>query len=107
MGAELIAVRIEFAAALAVLAVGAIMALASANAVKRIAGAGVALIGAMLAAAALGAPSAALSAGAAVLFATLALGAAISVRLQEGYGGVETGELNRADADDEPVEPDA
>jgi len=92
------------AGALALVMIGAVTAWAGANAAKRLAGIVIALIGAVLALGALGAPSALLAAGVALAFVHLALGQALLVRLQEGYGGVETTEIDAADRKAEAAE---
>lgn len=90
------------AGALALLALGASMAFASANVLKRLVGVAVAHVGALTGALGLGAPATLALGGAGALLATLALGAAIAVRLQEGYGAVEGPEIDAADQYDEP-----
>ena len=107
MALEHFVLRLEFAAALVLLLIGAIVALSSANAVKRLGGAVITLIAALLGLAVLEAPAAALSVGVAVMFATLAIGVALGVRLQEAYGAVESPDINQADAQSEAAEPDA
>ena len=98
----------ELAAAVALLSLGAVMAWASANAAKRLAGLQIALLGASLGAAALGAPTPLVLATIVVAVAHLALGIAIVVRLQESYGGVETPEIDTADKQQpEPTESEA
>lgn len=105
MGAAAFALLAQIALGLAVLAVGALTAWVSNNAVKRVVGVGVCVIAAMLVLAALGAPAALIVAAAGILLAVLALGAALVVRLQETYAGVEAHEFDAADRTDEPVEP--
>ena len=98
----------ELAAAVALLSLGAVMAWASANAAKRVAGVQLGLLGACLGVAALDAPTPFVLAAIVVAVAHLALGLAIIVRLQEGYGGVETPEIDAADKQQpEPVEGEA
>lgn len=104
MMAETILLRLVLAAACALLLCGAVSAWTSPNAVKRLAGIAAAICGALLAAAALGAASALLVAGAAVGVAMLALGAVLTVRLQETYGAIEAPELDQADSQDEEAE---
>lgn len=99
--------RALFIAALVLVSMGAVAVLGSANALKRVAGMVVAQIGALIALAALGAPQALLSVGALVAFAQTALGVALVVRLQEGYGEVEMHGIDAADAASEPTEPAA
>lgn len=95
------------AIALALTLSAALAAHSSTNATKRVGAVLVALIGAMLAAAALGAPAALLIGGGALGFAYCAVGVALIVRLQEGYGGVEIPEIDAADEQSEPREPEA
>lgn len=76
----------------------------AANGAKRLAGLAVSGMGAVAALAALRAPDAALIAGLAAGFAQLALGAALLVRLQEGYGATDAPEIDAADIQDEPPE---
>lgn len=102
-----LALRFALAAAMALLVVGAVMAMGAGNVAKRIAGAFVALLAAALGLAVLGAPATALSIAIACMFATLAIGIVLGVRLQETYGGVEAFELNAADAANEPAGPEA
>jgi NADH:ubiquinone oxidoreductase subunit K len=92
------------AAAVGVLALGAVMACASANAGKRLAGMQIAMLGACLALAALDAPGVFALSAIAVSAAQLALGVAIIVRLQEGYGGVEAPDIDVADKEQEQAE---
>ncbi|MET0181293.1 MAG: hypothetical protein ABW199_00245, partial [Caulobacterales bacterium] len=87
--------------ALAVIAFGGSVAFTSANAAKRLIGVVVAQSGAALGAIALGLPPAAAIAMLAAMLATLAIGAAISVRMQEDYGAIETPDVNAADRDSE------
>jgi multisubunit Na+/H+ antiporter MnhC subunit len=94
-----------FAAAIALLAIGAVTAWAGANAAKRVVGCIVALFGAALALAALGAPAAFVLTAVVLSFAYLALGAGIVVRLQEAYGGVETTEIDSADRKADAEQP--
>ena len=105
--AELLAERLQLAAAAALLMIGAVTALSSNNVAKRLAGLLIALIGAVLGLAALGAPGAALIAGLAAVFAQILVGVALLVRLQEAYGVTELAEIDAADAESEPAEPDA
>jgi hypothetical protein len=106
MGAEDVFLRVEIALCAAFLMLGAIMALTSANLVKRIAGLLIANIAAVLAAAVL-TGGALLIVGVAVMAAALVIGSALIVRLQERYGGVEAAEQDAADSDSEPRESDA
>lgn len=104
MAGELIVARLELAVAAALLILGALTAWSSANVVKRLIGLTLAQLGALLGLAALGAPNAALLAVIAVALAQLILGAALAVRLQEAYGGVEAPEFDTADDQTEPTE---
>ena len=97
---------VGLALAIALVAGGAVAAFASSNALKKIAAVLTALVGAALAAAMLGAPDGVLIAVAAVAFAYCALGVAVVVRLQEAYGSIEASELDAADEQDEPREPE-
>jgi hypothetical protein len=94
--------RLLIGGAMALLMIGAVAALMSSNAMKRLVGVSIATLGALAALAALGAPDGALVAGAALLLGQTVIGVAIVVRLQEGYGGVETPDIDTADASDEP-----
>ena len=107
MVVEALAIRFAFAGALALLAIGIVMAMTSANVVKRLGGALIALLASLVAAASLGAPAALLGVGSAVALATLALGAAIVVRLQESYGAIEVRDLNEADIETDHARPEA
>ena len=102
-----LALMVGLALAIALVAGGAAAAFASSNALKKVAAILTALGGATLAAALLGAPSSALLAGAAIAFAYCVVGVAVVVRLQEAYGSIETSELDAADEQDEPREPEA
>ncbi len=104
---ELVAERLQFAASVALLMIGAVTAWTSTNVFKRVAGLVIALIAAILALAVLGAPSFALMAGVSAAAANLLIGLALLVRLQESYGGVETPEFDLADDQSEPTEPGA
>jgi hypothetical protein len=103
MGAEAFVLRAELGLCFAVLMLGAVVALASANLVKRVAGVLIAGIGAVLAASVLTGGTL-LIIGVAAMGATLMMGCALIVRLQERYGGVEGAEQDAADADAEPRE---
>lgn len=104
MAPEFFLVRALFAAALVLLLAGAVAAWASHNALKRLAGIALAMLGAILCLAALGAPNALLIAAAGAAFAQLAIGVAVSVRLQEGYGAIEAPEIDQADRQDDVPE---
>lgn len=96
--------RLALAAALALTIGAAVAAWTASGALKRLACLVLAQIGAVLAAAALGAAQAAAIAGIAVAFAQLAVGAALVVRLQEDYGGVDVAQIDSADAADDVPE---
>jgi hypothetical protein len=100
------ALMIGLALAMALVAGGAVAAFVSSNALKKVAAVLTALVGAALAAALLGAPSGVLIAAAAVAFAYCVVGVAAVVRLQEAYGSIESSELDAADEQDEPKEPE-
>lgn len=91
------------AAALASFAIGAAAVFGARHGLKQVVGLAIAQAGACLGALALGAVDLAL-AGLAALFAAVMLGAALIVRLQEAYGGVEGAEIDAADAADEPAD---
>jgi hypothetical protein len=99
--------RLALAVAFAVSLAGIAGAWASSNAAKRLASLIIALIGSIIAAAVLDAPASALIAGAAVAFALTAVGAAVIVRVQEDYGGIEVADMDAADADSDAQEPAA
>lgn len=101
MGPEILLTRAIFAAALVLLMCGAVAAWASNNAIKRLAGIALSMLGAILGLAALGAPNALLIAAACALFVQLAIGAAVTVRLQEDYGAIEAPETDQADRQDD------
>jgi len=105
MALDVLIFRAEIAVALVMLLSGAVAAWASANVAKRIVGLLIAHLGAVLALAALGLPDAVLIAGTGVALAHLIIGAALLVRLQEAYGGVEAREFDAADEQTEPTEP--
>lgn len=107
MTLEFLLERAHLALAVALLLVGVVTAWTSTNVAKRVGGVVVALTAALIALAVLGAPPALLIAGAGLGFAQLVVGAALLVRLQEGYGGLEAPEFDAADADSEPAEPSA
>lgn len=91
--------------AAALVMAGAAAAWTAPNAAKRIGALVVAFIGAVIGLAAAGAPNGALVAGVAAAFAYVAIGAAIIVRLQESYAAIDAPELDAADEQDEPAEP--
>ncbi len=100
------ALMIGLALAMALVAGGAVAAFVSSNALKKVAAVLTALVGAALAAALLGAPGGVLIAAAAIAFAYCVVGVAVVVRLQEVYGSIETRDLDAADEQDEPREPE-
>lgn len=85
---------------------GAVAAFASANTLKKVAAVLIALAGAALALAALQAPSLAIVASIAIAFGYAVVGVAVVVRLQEAYGSIESDEIDAADRQDEPREPE-
>ena len=97
---------VGLALAIALVAGGAVAAFTSSNALKKVAAVLTALVGAALVAALLGAPSSLLIALAAIAFAYCVVGVAVVVRLQEAYGSIETGDVDAADEQDEPREPE-
>jgi hypothetical protein len=103
MSAAAFLLRAELGLCLAVLMLAAVMALTSANLVKRVAGVLIANIAAVLGASVLSGGSL-LIVGLTAMAATFAVGCALIVRLQERYGGVEAAEQDDADADAEPRE---
>jgi hypothetical protein len=105
MAGDSLILHMTLGASAALLTSGSFAAWASANAAKRLAAIAVALIGALLAAAALNAPAALLVTGAAAGFAYLAVGAAVVVRLQESYGGIETPQIDAEDAREDSAGP--
>jgi multisubunit Na+/H+ antiporter MnhC subunit len=102
----LIVERVLVVGAVALLLLGASAALLASNVAARLAGLGVAGLGALVALAALRVPEALTLAAAAILFAGLAVGVALAIRLQEAYGGIESTEIDAADAQSEPESPD-
>lgn len=107
MGADFAIERVNLAIAVALLMIGAVMALSSSNALKRVAGLMVTQIAVLIGLAVLGAPGSALLAGLVLGFAQLVLGAGLLVRLQEAYGGVETADFDAIDEQGEPTETGA
>lgn len=105
--ADPIVARLLLALAVAMLMLGVVTAWASGNVIKRLIGVAVAMLGAIVALGALAAPQSFVIVAAAAVFAQLVLGAALIVRLQEDYGGVEAIEHDIADDDGEPAEPKA
>ncbi|MGD9815018.1 MAG: hypothetical protein AB7Q23_02560 [Hyphomonadaceae bacterium] len=97
--------RLAVAVAVALAIGGGVGAWTAANAVKRAVGVAVALIGAMIGCAGLGAPPALIVAGVGVAFAYVVVAVSLVVRLQEGYGGVEVPEIERAEAEAERAGP--
>lgn len=104
MSADLLAERLELTVAVALLILGAITAWTSANVVKRLVGLVLAQLGALISLAALHAPDGALLAAIALAAAQLIVGAALVVRLQEAYGGLEVPDFDAADDQSEPEE---
>lgn len=100
-----LALMLGLALAVALVIGGAVGALASNNALKKVAAVLTAFIGAGLALAVMGAPSLALVVVAALGFAYCLVGVAIVVRLQEAYSSIEFPDLDAADEQDEPREP--
>ena len=94
--------RLLAGGAAALLMLGAATALVSANAIRRLVGLNIAMLGAVAALAALRAPDGAIVAGAAVMLTQLIVGVAVTVRLHESYGGIETTDIDAADAEGEP-----
>lgn len=90
------------ALAVALIASGAVAAFTSASTVKKLAAIVIALTGAALALALLQAPRVAVVAAVAIAFAYAVVGVALTARLQEAYGGIETDEFDAADQNDEP-----
>jgi uncharacterized membrane protein AbrB (regulator of aidB expression) len=97
---------VGLALAIALVTAGAVTAFVSSNALKKVAAVLTALVGATLAAALLGAQSSLLIAVAAIAFAYCVVGIAVVVRLQEAYGSIESSDLDAADEQDEPREPE-
>ncbi|MEQ1817330.1 MAG: hypothetical protein ABL871_01875 [Terricaulis sp.] len=88
----------------ALVMIGAVAALLSANAIKRVGGLLVSGFGAVAALAAMGAGSAPVIVGVAVLFAYAVVGTAVVVRLQESYGSIEAPEIDAADGESDAQE---
>lgn len=88
----------------ALVMIGAVSALLSANAIKRVGGLLVSGFGAVATLAAIGAGSAPIIAGVAVLFVYAVVGTTIVVRLQESYGSIEAPEIDAADAESDAKE---
>lgn len=97
--AALLLERVLVGAAALLLMLGVVTAWASTNGLRRVIGVIISGLGALLALASLEAPSGALAGGVALLFAYLAVGAALIVRAQEAYGGIELNEIDMADAE--------
>lgn len=91
-------------AGLALVMIGAVAALLSGNAIKRVGGLLVSGFGAIASLAALGVGSGPIVAGVAVLLVHAVLGVTLVVRLQESYGSIEAPEIDAADADSETQE---
>lgn len=107
MGPEQLAEALTLAVAAALMMAGAAVAWTPGAAAKRVGGVLIALIAAMAALAAIGAPSNAFLTAVAIAFGYCALGAALTVRLQEAYASTETREIDAADDADEPPEKNA
>lgn len=107
MNAALLIERLDVALGVAIVLIGAVTAWTSVNAVKRLGGLVIAQLGAVLTLAALGAPHGLLLAAITIGVAVLVIGAALIVRLQEAYSGVELAEIDLADEQGEPAETDA
>lgn len=95
---------LNLAAAFLLFILGAAACLTSSNAIKRVMALFAAMTGAMLAVTALHASNGLIVAGIAVSVAQTLVGIGVAVRLQEGYGSVESNEIDAADGEDEPVE---
>ncbi|HYD73749.1 MAG TPA: hypothetical protein VEF55_11470 [Candidatus Binatia bacterium] len=100
------ALLVGLALAIALVVAGAVASFASGNALKKVTAVLIALAGAAFAAAMVGAPSNLLIGAAAIAFAYCGVGVAVVVRLQEAYGTTETHEIDAADEQDEPREPE-
>jgi hypothetical protein len=107
MAPALIADALALTLAVSLLLAGAMTAWATSNTVKRLGGVMVALIAAIVVLSVLGAPDEAVTVAVAIAFSYCALGAVLTVRLQEAYGATEAREIDAADDQDEPVEPQA
>ncbi|MGD9967003.1 MAG: hypothetical protein AB7T59_10810 [Hyphomonadaceae bacterium] len=94
--------RLLAGGAIALTLAGAASALMASNAIKRLIGVTLAGLG-VVAAMAVWTPHAVFAATA-IMFAHIAVGVAITVRLQESYGTVEARDIDAADANDEPRE---
>ncbi len=104
MAPEHIAEALTLAIAVALMMAGSVTAWAASAAAKRVAGVLIVLIAAMVALAAFGAPAGAYMTAVAIAFGYCALGAALTVRLQEAYASTEAREIDAADDRDEPPE---
>jgi hypothetical protein len=98
---------IALAVAFALLMAGAVTAWRTANSARRLAGILCAHIAAILGLGVLGAPPMAAVTAVAIAFAYCAIGVAVTVRLQESYASTEAGEIDAADDQSEPAEPNA
>jgi hypothetical protein len=107
MAPERIAEALTLAVAAALMMAGSVTAWAAGAAAKRVAGVLIVLIAAMAALGTLGAPAGAYMTAVAMAFGYCALGAALTVRLQEAYASTETREIDAADDSDEPPEQSA
>jgi hypothetical protein len=91
--------------ALALLMAGVATAWRTANAARRLGGILCAHIAAMLTLGVLGAPTIAAVTAVAIAFGYCAIGVAVTIRLQESYASTEAGEVDSADDQGEPAEP--
>lgn len=107
MAPPVLADAVALAIALALLMAGVATAWRTANAARRLGGILCAHIAAMLALGVLGAPTMAVVAAVAIAFGYCAIGVAITIRLQETYASTEAGEIDAADDQGEPAEPNA
>lgn len=107
MALGVLADAIALAIAAALLMAGAATAWRAANAARRLGGVLCAHIAAILALGVLGAPAVVLVSGVAIAFAYCVVGVAITIRLQESYASTEAGEIDAADDQGEPAEPNA
>ncbi len=89
------------AASVALVALGIVVLLASANAGKRLAGVATTFLGSALALAALRAPQIFVTGAVVVSFGYMALGTLLLIRLQEAYGDTEIPSIDVADDSDE------
>jgi hypothetical protein len=107
MAPALLANAIALALAIALLMAGVATAWRTANAARRLGGILCAHVAAMLALGVLGAPPIAAVTAVAIAFGYCAIGVAVTIRLQESYASAEAGEIDAADDQGEPAEPNA